>query len=426
MTAQLLQKLRNDAILELALVEGGAVGLWASGEGRYKAFFSRDAFISIILALSKNQGDLTPRLVKAAIRCQKTAIKFEGKLLNDVSEEAPGKKPHEVHFAASPQDRLAMLRDNGWPVHLNDDGTLGMVYYGAGDANSLFTISVGVVARAIEKIDPDEALRYMRKMWPSIERGLKHDMMIADIDGDGLIESNPKNKKALLNHTWKDSNEAYIDEEGNLPPAPYKYLTNNCHFVWALKEASVIARKLGYPVWRELRLRHKTSKKKLVDTFWSDKLNFMLPLVDGRGRQLEIVTDDAADALWAKLLDREMAKIVARRLTRKDMLTPRGIRTRSSKSMQFAANGIGSYHNGLVWPHRTMILAQGAQRYGWRKLARDLNSRISLVLLEHGNIECVGVSKGGQKSYLYMENGVSAACKPQCWAVFGTLGFTAS
>lgn len=303
-------RLREEAIQDLPRVTDSECGFFASGEGRFRLFFSRDGLKSIILSLSRNQGEITPCLLDSAIKTQRTIISYEGKEFNSLKEEFPDKKPHEIHTGRSPQDRLADLRSHGWPVFEYPDGSLGMVYYGAGDVDSLFNVSVAVVFGVLAKQDRRQALSYLNEMWPSVERGLRYDIKLADIDGDGLIESNPQNPNALLNHTEKDSSDAYIDEDGNIPKPPYKYLTNNCDFAWSLRDSSRLARILGLSAFaNELDDRRQLAQRKLNEVFWSDNLNFYVPLIAGDGRQVEILTDDVIEGLWAVVFPEEKQKL---------------------------------------------------------------------------------------------------------------------
>jgi hypothetical protein len=235
--------LRQAAINDFALTRHPKWGLLASGSGRFTAYFGRDASTSIMLSLArpKNIFDV-PELLSSALISQDTAASLEGKILNPYTEEAPGKKPHEFHDGSCLQERLSMMKEDGWPIKTNEDGTLGMVYYGAGDSTALFNISVAITARAIKEIQGnDKFLAYLRRYYANVKAGVVHDTTLADIDGDGLIESAPQNKQALLNHTWKDSNDAFRGENGRIPPAPYKYLTNNAYFLWSLRESAWIA-----------------------------------------------------------------------------------------------------------------------------------------------------------------------------------------
>lgn len=418
-------RLRAGALSDLPLISHPDWGLLASGAGRFTAYFGRDAAKSIILSLSKAGNADVPQLLEAAMASQRTAARLQGKRFDPRTEEAPGKKPHEFHDYSSPQDRLEEMRRHGWPVYDHDDGALGMLYYGAGDATALFTISVAVVARALKRKSPGKYDGYLQEMWPYVEAGLQHDMEIADIDGDGLIESNPQNAYALLNHTWKDSNDAYRTEDGELPPPPYKYLNNNCYFLWSLKEAAWMAREMGFAaIAEQLEGRYESGVARLHEVFWQEEEQFFAPVIDGSGLPVMFIGDDVLDGLWGGIFKSDYAAAVINRLKLPDINTLRGLRTRSSLSRQFRVNGPRAYHNGLVWLHRNRIAAEGLERYGAAEFAQELDHKMAKVEMRHGRVECIAVGKNGRLRH-YQEQGVAVACKPQSWAVHGTLARTA-
>jgi glycogen debranching enzyme len=61
------------------------------------------------------------------------------------------------------------------------------------------------------------------------------------------------------------------------------------------------------------------------------------------------------------------------RLMAPDMYTGWGIRTLSST---YPTYNPMSYHNGSVWPHDSMLIAQGFGRYGFREEAAELISAL--------------------------------------------------
>lgn len=424
--SQQYETLRAAAIADLLRVYHPTVGFLASGSGRFTAYFGRDAALSIILSLSKPENARVPGLLEAAIASQRLAASLQGKTFNPLTEEAPGKFPHEFHDGTSPQDRLLQMREDGWPVYTNADNTLGMIYYGAGDTTALFTISVAVVTRLLGRQSLAARNAYLKEFWPHVRAGIKHDIEIGDLDHDELIESSPQNASALLNHTWKDSHDAYRREDSSLPPTPYKYLNNNCYYLWSLREAAWLARLMGESAFgQELRQRYTLGVAKLHDVFWNEEESYFSPLIDGYGQPVHFISDDVLDGLWGGIFYNEQAYRVIERLRQPDINTPRGLRTRSSMSRQFRVNGARAYHNGLIWPHRNRIAAEGMENYGVHDFAQELDAKMAKIEIRHGRVECVAVGRNGRLSP-YQEQGVSVACKPQSWVVHGALARTAN
>lgn len=426
MAPEVIGSLRKECLEELPFITDASLGIKASGEGRFQgAHYGRDAYISIIMALSEPQNGALPVLLNCALTSQRLAIIYQGKEFNPFTDEAKGKIAHEIHLGYSPQDRLAKMKEAGWPVCELKNGRLGMVYYGADDAPSLFNISVAVVYRTLASRNQQAARLYLEEMWPHMKEAFYHDLKIGDLDHDGLIESDPQNKKALLNHTWKDSNDAYRDEKGRIPKSPYKYLTNNSYFLWSLREGVELAKEMGETAFAvELNSSYVRGRKELQDRFWMPDLGSYAPMIDGKGNQIKFIADDSVIALWAKVIDPEYAKIVIDRLKQPDMNTKWGLRTRSSLSSQFRVNGGRAYHNGTVWLHQTLIAAKAVENYGDTEFAERLDNEAFSLQNRLKRKELVAVERRG---YLlqYREKGVPVACSRQAWAAFATLGRTA-
>lgn len=428
MQAELLSSLRAECLAELPSIRDNFLGIKACGgaDDRFgNTHFGRDAYISIIQALSEHQNGELPFLLQSAIRTQRLAASLQGKYFNSLTEEAPGKKPHEHHNGYSDQVRLAAMEKQGWPVY-EENGRLKMLYYGAGDSTPLFNISVAVVYRAIASKDQNAAKVYLEEMWPYVQAGLYHDIHFGDLDNDGLIESDPHNRKALLNHTWKDSNDAYRDENGTIPKPPYKYLTNNSYFLWSLREGMELSEVMGEPedATEELAKSYARGRDKLHHLFWMPDEGYYAPLIDGNGDQVRFISDDPIIALWAQVIDPEFAHMVIARLKQSDMNTKWGLRTRSSLSSQFRVNGPKAYHNGTIWLHQLLIAAKAVECYGEVEFAEVLDNEAFAYQRRMGRAELVAVDR---KNCLfdYQEKGVSVACKPQTWGTYGTLGRTA-
>ncbi|MBI2196113.1 hypothetical protein HYU45_00695 [Candidatus Daviesbacteria bacterium] len=427
MSPEFIRFLRAECLEELPFIVDDFLGIKASGGGRFSGVhYGRDAYISIITALSEPQNGELPILLECAKTSQRLAIAYQGKKCNPFTEEDKGKIAHEIHTGDSPQQRLAEMIEIGWPGYRLENGRLGMVYYGAGDATPLFNISVAVVHRALASRDQLAAQIYLEEMWPHVKAAFHHDTKIADLDNDGLIESDPQNKNALLNHTWKDSNDAYRDEKGRIPKPPYKYLTNNSYYLWALREGVELAKEMGETAFAaELNGSYARGKKEFHNRFFAPDLGTYAPMIDGKGNRVEFIADDPVIALWAKVIDPEYAKLVIDRLKQPDMNTERGLRTRSSLSSQFRVNGARAYHNGTVWLHQTLIAAKAVENYGDIEFAESLDNKAFALERRLKRKELVAVERERGHLLQYREKGVPVACSPQAWAVFATLGRTA-
>lgn len=428
MSTETLVALRESAAEDIKRVVDPQVGIEASGSGRFeRTHFGRDADESIIEANEENQGSLALQIIDASLKTLETQIKYEGVASNPITGEKEGRKAHEVHTPESPQDWLrGLAKDPRWePMIIRyPDGSLGMINYLSDDVTSKHVVAVSKTEEAVTRYWGDSG-PFVERHWPSAKRGLLHDNSIADTHGLGLIVS--EEYGPLKNRVFKDSDKAYVDEDGNIPPPPYIYLGVNSFYYWAQVEGARLAKMAGdYDFSKECEDRARHLKYLINNLFWSEKLNFLVPLIDGEMEQDEIVTDDAVDPLWAQVLNYDKARTVLWRLRQPDMLNDWGLYTRSSNSRMFAVNGAEAYHNGPNWPKRTKQAAKGAEKYGFFSIARDLDRRAFSLEQMVGRKELVPIARDGKALLIYKENGVPVANDPMAWEIFSTLGRTAA
>jgi len=428
MARETLVVLRDRAAEDLKRVVDQQVGIEASGSGRFeRTHFGRDADESIIGANEEDQGALTLEIIDASLKTLETQIRYEGVAFNPITGEKKGRKAHEVHTPDSPQDWLRGLSgDPKWaPMIIRyPDGSLSMINYLSDDVTPKHVVAVSKTEEAISRHWGDSE-PFLKRHWPSAKRGLLHDNSLADMHNLGLVVSEAFGP--LENRVFKDSGNAYVDENGNVPPPPYIYLSVNSFYYWAQVEGVRLAEMAGdYNFSNECGERAEHVKFQINNLFWSKKLNFLVPLIDGEMKQDEIVTDDPVDPLWAQALEYDKARIVLWRLRKPDMLNKWGLYTRSSSSRMFAENGAEAYHNGPNWPKRTKQAAKGAEKYGFFSIARDLDQRAFSLEQIVGRKELVPIARDGETILTYRENGEPVANDPMAWEIFSTLGRTAA
>jgi glycogen debranching enzyme len=195
------------------------LGVMASGQdNQFHAIFGRDSLWTVLLALETGRllqatetqsesrqasspshaasyRDWTHELAASVLR---GLARLQGRVVNDVNEEQPGRIVHE-YWDPVPQ-RMIVAR---WPVI---DGR----YYGAFDATFLFIIT----AAQVDAYFHDRQL--LEELWPHIHAALQWMLDWSDLDQDGLVEYSRRNPEfiGLANEVWKDSAEA-------IQPPPY-------------------------------------------------------------------------------------------------------------------------------------------------------------------------------------------------------------
>jgi glycogen debranching enzyme len=120
---------------------------------------------------------------------------------------------------------------------------------------------------------------------------------------------------------------------------------------------------------KELTRRAEQLRKQFNDQFWMPKKNYFAMALDGHHRQVDSITSNPAECLWARLIDDDKAEAMVETLMSPPMLGSWGIRTmaRSEK----AYNPL-SYHDGSVWPFENGLIATGLKKYGFVKETQDI------------------------------------------------------
>jgi len=102
----------------------------------------------------------------------------------------------------------------------------------------------------------------------------------------------------------------------------------------------------------------------------------------------------------------------------KEMWTPFGIRTHSTKEADF---DVLSYQEGSVWPHDNWIIAQGLKKLGYKKEYKKIKLAIIKAHKKIGFLpEYYGVSLDGK---IIIKKLNIKPCYPQAWSTGSLLNF---
>ncbi|GAB5077969.1 glycogen debranching N-terminal domain-containing protein [Arthrobacter sp. AD-310] len=312
----------------------------AAGLPWFLTLFGRDSLLASLLARQER-----PELLGDVLRALAAT---QGTVDDPARVEQPGKMVHEVRVSELAQ--------------------LGAVpygrYYGTVDSTPLFLMALG-------QVDDPELLREMEQPARAAV-----DWMLGDggLSGTGFLRYTP-DPGGLLHQGWKDSHDAVAGADGREPHGAIA-LAEVQGYAWrGLQECARLAADVwGDPAWAEalvaladeLRVRFRVA-------FWMQDHDFPALAVDGEGRQVDALASNAGHLLWAGILYPEDARAVVLRLLRDDFFTGWGIRTLAEGQHYYHPL---SYHNGSVWPHDTMLAAEGMAAYGFRdqaaKVARGM------------------------------------------------------
>lgn len=421
------EALRENALQKLDVLYHSEYGLAAGGD-RFEAFYPRDIERASTLILRHPSNYSIPGILEMIELSLDNAFKLQGQEpTSSTDDQAPGKILHQWQNGFTPTERMKELLADGWAPYISSQGKIEIRYFGAGDTTSGIITDAFLLAQAKERIyglsNRDE---YLSRVWDNLKAAFNHEVYIADIDGDGLIESVPKDPNMLLHHTERDSSYAFDLEGGARPEPPFKYLSNNSIRLDALGNFAVIARWAGETNLEKDAIEARAKgKARYIEQFWMEEASYLSPLVFGNNlTRANIITDEAVDGLYYGLVNNDQARQIVRRLMQPDIMTNYGPRTRSINSTQFEVNGPAAYWNGTVWPHRVAMAAEGMERYGFYHDAQTMDIALSRLIKEMGCVELVAVDRFGQLQP-YMEEGREAACNPQLFTVGAVLARTA-
>src|SRR6202034_2756015 len=177
--------------------------------------FGRDSLITSLMTL-----DVDPSLATNTLL---TLARLQGKRVDDLTEEQPGRILHEMRRG------LTTVADT----------PAGSIYYGSIDATPLFVLLLGQLYRwgASEKV--------IAQLLPHADRALAWIDEFGDRDGDGFIEYQRATDRGLANQGWKDSFDGVHFAVGSLAEAPIALFEVQGYAYAPFVARAEIARHLG-------------------------------------------------------------------------------------------------------------------------------------------------------------------------------------
>ena len=367
------------------LASGDDDGLFvAAGIPWYAALFGRDSIITALEHLW-----LAPALAKHTLVL---LARYQGRHDDPSRDEEPGKILHETR-----RGELA---------------NVGLVpfapYYGSVDATPLWIMLLGEYYRATND------LALVRELRGNLERALRWIDEHGDVDGDGFVEYRARAAAGLVNQGWKDSWDGIVNADGSLAEPPIALVEVQAYVHEAKLHAARLFRALGDDGRaRSLETEAGALRERFAEAFWMPTENCYCLALDGRKRQVAVVSSNAGHALYGGIASREHGELVADRLLTEDIFSGWGVRTLSTREVRY--NPVG-YHVGTVWPHDNALIAFGLKRYGAEE---------QLVRLSTGLFDASKHFPSGRMPELFAGFARSAfdvpvrypvACSPQAWA----------
>lgn len=361
----------------------------AAGAPWFMTLFGRDSLVTSILALAVDPSLATSTLLTLADR--------QGQVVDDLTEEEPGKILHEIRRG------LTTVADT-------DERS---IYYGSIDATPLFVMALGELYRW--GMDS----RHLRALLPHADRAIAWIDEFGDRDGDGFVEYQRATAHGLANQGWKDSYDAVSTAGGRLSQAPIALCEVQGYAYRAYLDRAQIAADLGdADLASGLRSRAERLKDRFDDCFWLKGQGYYAMGLDGDKQPIDALASNMGHCLWTGIVADDKAERVAERLCGPELFSGWGIRTLATSMARY--NPV-SYHNGSVWPHDNAICAAGLVRYGLVEQAE----MVTVALLEAAE------AFGGRLPELFcgfdrhaypVPVPYPSSCSPQAWAAAAPFG----
>ena len=330
------EEIKRELLLEIDKLKMPE-GYLMAGSPNYSTLFGRDSLISAWQML-----EIDPLIAKNTL---KILAKYQGKIIDNESEEEPGKILHEYRFS-----KKAQLALPHWKFP----------YFGSVDSTPLFVI---VAEKYFEKTNDKE---FLLQIWDTIVKAIDWLSLYGDLDQDNFIEYERKNPYGLFHQGWRDS------LENHLKITPPVAIVEAQGYAYAAYNAGV---KLAEHLDKDTSLKNVWTKKAaaLKDAFqkafiWQEECYCYIAL-DKDKNPIKNVASNPGHLLFTGIVSKEIAKKLVKRLFRDDMFTPFGIRTVSKNNSDFDSS---SYHLGSIWPHDNWIIYYGLKQMGFLSEAEQI------------------------------------------------------
>jgi glycogen debranching enzyme len=374
---------RDLASLPYGLADGPASPI--AGLPLYLQFFGRDS-----LTIGWQSLMATPTLLRDALRANAA---WQGSRIDDWLDEEPGKMIHQARGGP-----LSVLGENPY-----------LRYYGDWATPPDFLVMLGQYLAWTD----DRAT--VRRLLPAARAAVDWGFRYGDPDGDGFIEYDTRSSKGVKNQGWKDSDDAIVDEHGEIVPNPIASSELQAYWYAALQQAALtfaLAGDLGYAA--ELLGEARLLKHRFNRVFWMPDLGAYALGLGPDKRQIRSIGSNDGHLLASGIVPPGRGRRVAARLMQPDMFSGWGIRTLSSEHPAFNPF---SYHRGSVWPVEQATIGFGFARYGcWAQLDRLAEAVFAStdLFIENRLPEVIG---GVQRDAEHPHPGIyPQSCEPQGWS----------
>ncbi len=377
----------EDDLGALWIESAGGYAFIAAGAPWFMTLFGRDSLVTGWMTLPLNVG--------LALGTLETLARVQGRRVDPLTEEEPGRILHELRLGPDTDETLG-----------------GNHYYGTVDATPLFVMLLAESLRW--GADPER----VRRLLPAADEALGWIERYGDRDGDGFVEYRRATDRGLANQGWKDSFDAISDRAGRLAEPPIALCEAQGYVYGAYLARAYLAETLDGDTaaaagWRATAAGLRNA---FHERFWLPDLGWYALALDGSKRPVDALASNVAHTLWTGIATDRCATTLIQQLVEPSMDSGYGLRTLSAQMPRYNPM---SYHNGSVWPHDTAIAVAGLLRYAHLPGAVELAQRLSRGLLH------AAAAFGGRLPELFCGFGRAefrppvpypTSCSPQAWA----------
>lgn len=367
-------------------------GYIKAGYPRYDILFGRDALITAWQML-----DIDPEIGRITLQ---NLAELQGKSLNHKREEEPGKILHE---ASSMPESTPHWE---WP------------YFGSIDSTPLFVVLAGkYFHKTADK-------QFLLQIWDNIAAAVNWMSAYGDTDSDHFLEYERKNPHGLVHQGWMDS--AYNHIGTTMPTA----IVEVQGYAYAAYLAAYdLSQQLGKDMsvassWLE---KAETLQDAFQEAFWWEEGSYYYLALDGNKTPKKSFSSNVGHLLFTGIIPDENIEKVVRRLFRRDLFTPYGIRTLCENDPGFDPF---SYHSGSVWPHDNWMIYDGLKQRGFMDKVDQIKQALVSVYQKLGHIPELFAVRAGKIVSLSGDISERRPQKPyesvyanrlQAWATCGLL-----
>lgn len=370
----------------LRITDGQGHDFLAAGAPWFMTLFGRDSLLTAWMCL--------PLDATLAVGTLRTLASMQGREIDPMTEEQPGRILHELRLGPDSKDALG-----------------GHEYYGTVDATPLFVMLLAEAWRW--GADPEA----IRDLLPAADAAITWLAEYGDSDRDGFVEYRRATDRGLLNQGWKDSFDSINHAAGGLADGAIALCEVQGYAYAALLARADLAGAFGDDMTaRACQTRAAALKEEFARAFWVSEHGWYAIALDGDKRQVDALSSNVAHCLWTGIAtDAHAARLVSA-MSSAAMDSGYGLRTLSAN---MGAYNPMSYHNGSVWPHDNAIAIAGLMRYAHIPGAVELAHRLAAGVLD------AATAFGGRLPELFCgfprdefspPIPYPTSCSPQAWA----------